>query len=84
MLSFCQFADNMSETFMFNDALAKQNITVRLCFFEKLISLEMIKVVKQRGNVLADVHGTATSVSNRTARGFMTIFMETKSNKKIN
>ena len=45
MLSFCQFADNMSETFMFNDALAKQNITVRLSFFEKLISLEMIKVV---------------------------------------
>ena len=45
MLSFCQFADNMNETFMFNDALAKQNITVGLSFFEKLISLEMIKVV---------------------------------------
>ena len=45
MLAFCQFADNMSENFMFNDALAKQNITVRLCFLEKLISLEMIKVV---------------------------------------
>ena len=45
MLALCQFSDNMSETFMFNDTLAKQNITVRLCFLEKLISLEMIKVV---------------------------------------
>ena len=45
IFAFCQFADNMSETFMFNDALAKQNITVRLCFLKKRISLEMIKVV---------------------------------------
>ena len=45
MLVVCQFADNTSETFILNDALAKQNITVRLCFLKKNISLEIIKVV---------------------------------------